>query len=127
MHARLDDRHILQRPWDQPCLDVRVSKDTLDRALNIVNAVILMVEAEKFLVSVQSGKHGTTAQVFGHRVPFSLVEKVRQKRRKEITQQYSYTQTVMDYQPSGELSFGREVTVTHVVNIATPRSTDLKS
>jgi hypothetical protein len=104
MHAKCDDRGILQKQWDQPCLDLRVSKDALDRALNLVNAVIQLLEAEKFPVSAQTGRHGTVAQIFGHTVPFSIVEKVREKGRREV-KEYSYTRTIIDYQPSGDLEF----------------------
>ncbi len=103
-HAKPDDRGILRGQWDQTHLDVRVSKETLDRALSILNGVILMLEAEKFPVTVESGRHGATAQVFNHRVPFSIVEKVREKGRREVTE-YSYTRTIIDYAPSGELEF----------------------
>src|SRR5579872_3189343 len=53
-HAKPDDRGILRGQWDQTHLDVRVSKETLDRALSILNGVILMLEAEKFPVTVES-------------------------------------------------------------------------
>jgi hypothetical protein len=104
MRAKADERQLLHRPWDQSCLDLRVSKDSLDRALNIMNAVILTLEAERFVVTAEPGKQGTTAQVFGHQVPFSIVEKVREKGRRQVTE-YSYTRTVIDYQPSGDLEF----------------------
>jgi hypothetical protein len=103
-HAESDNRGIILGRGDETCLDVRVSKNSLDRALNIVNAVILVLEAEKFPVTVKSDRHGTVAQVFGHAVPFSIVEKLREISRQEV-KEYSYTRTVTEYQPSGELEF----------------------
>jgi len=50
--ARTDDRGILQARYDRPCLDVRVSKSTLDRALAVMNAVILALESEGFPVTL---------------------------------------------------------------------------
>src|SRR4051794_12159820 len=38
--ARSDERQILERPPKQPCLDIRVSKDSLDRALGLMNALL---------------------------------------------------------------------------------------
>jgi hypothetical protein len=103
-HAQPDNRGIILRRWDETCLDVRVSKNSLDRALNILNAVILLLEAEAFPVTVHSDRHGTVAQVFGYAVPFSIVEKLREMSRKEV-KGYSYTRMVIEYQPSRELEF----------------------
>jgi hypothetical protein len=69
-----------------------------------MNAVILLLEAEKFRVNVKPERHGTRALVFGHSVPFSILEKTRETSRKEVTE-YSYTRTLIEYQPSGELEF----------------------
>lgn len=102
--AKPDNRGIVQASWNDNALDIRVSKNSIDRALNIMNAIIMLLESEKFTVAVKSERHGTTAHVFGHNVPFSIVEKTRQMGRKEVTR-YSYTHTEMEYQPSGELEF----------------------
>lgn len=104
LHAKPDERGILQARWDEACLDVRVSKNSVERALNILNTVIQLLEAENFPVTVHSDRHRSTAQVFGQNVPFSIVEKAIVKGRKEVTE-YSCTHTVVDYQPSGELEF----------------------
>ena len=101
--AKPDERCILHPPYNQNCLDVRVS-DSLVRALNFINAVILTLETERFPVSVQIGHHGTGAEIFGHRVPFALVEKARETGRREV-KEYSWTKTSVDYVPSGQLEF----------------------
>jgi hypothetical protein len=103
-HARPDEKGILRMPYNQPCLDLRVSKESLERSLMFVNAVILTLEAEGFPVSVKEGRHGTGAQIFGHRVSFAVVEKVREKGRREV-KEYSWTRTVIEYVPSGDLEF----------------------
>jgi hypothetical protein len=69
-----------------------------------MNAVILTLEAEGFAVSVEHGKHGTGAQIFGHLVKFAVVEKIRETGRREI-KEYSWTRTVIDYGPKGQLEF----------------------
>jgi len=103
-HHEPDNRGIVQSFRSEACLDVRVSKKSTDRALNIMNAVITLLEAEEFPVSVRLDKrHGTIAQVFGQEISFSIVEKLRQT-RKEVTR-YTYTQMETIYQPNGELEF----------------------
>jgi hypothetical protein len=103
-NGKPDNRGIVQTSWNDNALDIRVSKNSIDRALNIMNAIIMLLESEKFIVAVKSERHRATAQVFGHDVPFSIVEKTRQMGRKEVTR-YSYTHTEMEYQPSGDLEF----------------------
>jgi hypothetical protein len=102
--AKPDNRGIVQASWNENVLNIRVSKNSIDRALNIMNAIIMLLESEQFTVAVKSERHGATAHVFGHHVPFSIVEKTRQMGRKEVTR-YSYTHTEMEYQPSGDLEF----------------------
>jgi hypothetical protein len=102
--AKADERSILQPSYDQLCLGVRVSKGALTRALTFINAVILLLEAEGFPVSVQSGRHGTGVLIFGHRVQFAISEKVREIGRREV-KEYSWTRTIIEYQPSGQLDF----------------------
>jgi hypothetical protein len=63
---------------------------TYGRALTFVNNMVLSLEAQGFPVSVQQGKHGTGVHIFGHRVPFAIVEKVREKSRREL-KKYSWT------------------------------------
>jgi hypothetical protein len=101
-HARTDDKGILQLRYDQSCLEVRVSKGTLDRALTFVNALVLSLQDEGFPVSVQQGKHGTGVHIFGYRVPFVIVEKVREKGRREV-KEYSWPRTIIEYEPIGDL------------------------
>lgn len=102
--ARLDERGMTITPHDRPCLEVRVSKGSLDRALLFMNAIIQKLEKEGFPVSVKNGREGAGTMIFGHWVPFALVEKARAKNRRQV-QEYSWTRTVVDYEPSGELEF----------------------
>jgi hypothetical protein len=69
-----------------------------------MNAVILCLEAEGFPVTVQPERHGTGAQIFDHRVPFAIVEKLRETGRQQV-KEYSWTRTIIEYQPTGELEF----------------------
>jgi hypothetical protein len=85
-----DDKGLLHPPYNDPCLEIHVSKAALERALAFLNAVILCLEAEGFPATVQQGKHGTSAQIFGYRVPFAIVEKLRETGRREV-KEYSWT------------------------------------
>jgi hypothetical protein len=61
---------------DQECyLDIRVTKNSLNRALNIANAIVQALESEKFPVSMNESTHTITALIFGQKVPFTIVEK----------------------------------------------------
>ena len=103
--ASVDVRGILEPPaYGEPCLDLRVSKQSLERALDFVNAVILALEAEGFPVSIERGKHETGVKIFGHRVRFALAEKARVVGRRQV-KEYSWTRTEFDYKPTEELEF----------------------
>jgi len=99
-----DNNRVLHPPYNDPCLEIHVSKAALERALTFLNAVILGLEAEGFSIAVQPGKHGTGAQIFGYRVQFAIVEKLHETGRREA-KEYSWTRTVIEYQPTGALEF----------------------
>lgn len=81
----VDDKGRLQRHWEAgPCLDVHVSNAQLERALGLMNAVVRALDTENFRVSVEHGKHGTTALVFGLRISFSVVERYKEKSRRVV-------------------------------------------
>jgi len=102
-----DDRGILQPPWwgSEPCLDLHVPKESLGRALFFVNAVILALEAEGFPVTVKTGKHETSAKIFGHDVHFAMAERARAVGRREVKESAHWTRTIVDYKPTGILEF----------------------
>jgi hypothetical protein len=55
--ASLDNRGILEPPhYREVCLDSRVSKESLKRALVFVNAVVSTLAAEGFSVLVETRK-----------------------------------------------------------------------
>jgi hypothetical protein len=103
-HSSVDDRGILKVPRNEPCLEIRVSKALLERALAIMGTIILELEKNGFPVSIQNIPQGTVVEVFGNRVPFCLVERARVRGQKEI-KEFSWTRRVVDYEPTGELEF----------------------
>jgi hypothetical protein len=76
-HARPDSHGMLHAGWD--ALDVRVSKSSVERALNIMNAVITSLEAEKFPVILVREKHSARVQIFGHAIPFGIIKSIERK------------------------------------------------
>lgn len=102
--ASADGRHILHPPYGEPSLDIRVSKGSLDRALAIVNAIILRLESLKLTVTVQTGADRAGVEIDGRRALFVIVEKTRVKSRKEVTHG-TWTHAELDYEPTGDLEF----------------------
>lgn len=108
--ARVDDRGIL---WlSGTPLDIRVSKDRVDRAIRIMAGLISIIEAAGFRVDIetQERKHFTVAKIHGQKIRFGVVEKVD---RVEIVAppKGSMLQRVLTYggkpvthKPSGRLS-----------------------
>jgi uncharacterized protein (DUF433 family) len=69
-----DDRHILQ--VREQCLDIRVSKNSLDRALRIMAGLISLIENEGFVVKVgKNSREQTTAVIHEQEIAFGIVEK----------------------------------------------------
>ncbi len=74
--AKTNDHGIL---WThEPCLDVRVSKESLDRALRIMAGLISITDEAGFSVSVENRERRTQtfAKVLGEEIRFGLVEKI---------------------------------------------------
>src|SRR5205823_5479677 len=71
-----DAKGLIQNTWEG--LDITVSPKLLDRALAIMNAIIFALESEGFPVTTVRDKYSTTAKIFGHSVPFALVERYRE-------------------------------------------------
>jgi hypothetical protein len=73
--ATANNRQILQT--QQQCLDIRVSKGSLDRALRIMAGLIATMEEAGFSITVGDGHHEqTVAMVYGQQIKLALVEKV---------------------------------------------------
>src|SRR6202011_3237773 len=65
-------KEILQTPWNESCLDIKVSKSSLSRALTIVAAIIAVLEDHGVKVKVAPGDRSygsrsseTVATIFG--------------------------------------------------------------
>ena len=81
-NAITDHYGLLRTLRNQYCLHLRVSKTRLARALRLINAIVLSLEAEGFPVSFEKNGHGAVALIFGRSVSFAVVEKIREKSRR---------------------------------------------
>jgi hypothetical protein len=105
---------ILQVPWNESCLDIRVSKPQLARALGIMAAVIAVLEDNGAKVRVTPGDRSygdrlsqTIATIFGENIQFGIIEHTKHVRVPDTTtgpdaigrQRYQH-----HYDPTGQLS-----------------------
>jgi hypothetical protein len=107
-------KQILQVPWNQSCLDIRVSKSTLSRALGIMAAIISIFEDHGVKVRVMPGDQSygqrsneTAAMIFGERIQFGITERMKQERVPDpkATPDAAGRQRLMSrYEATGELS-----------------------
>ncbi len=107
-NSQVDGRKILVTK--DPCLDIRVSKASLDRALRIMATLIHAIESQGFTIAVGAGhREKTVAKIHGQEVSFGLVEKVA---RLELTSPpkggvlesvLSYGGTPVEFLPNGNL------------------------
>ena len=103
--SKSDSRCILERGWDQQsCLVISVTKNSLNRALIIADGIVKALEAERFPVTVEGGKHSTTTLIFTQAVQLAITEKVREIGRQEV-KEYSSTRTLIEYEGTGILQF----------------------
>lgn len=110
-HAHTDRREMVRLPWDQACLDIRVSKQQLSRALRIAGAIIAAIERAGGSVHVHRDVQTCVAEVlaFGERIPFSITETARKHRLTEDELEHEkrrnkYLSQTFVYQPTGVLS-----------------------
>ena len=100
--ARTDKYGLLEPSTDKACVDIRVSKELLDRALVLMSTTLFALEEKGFEVKVSGS--ATSVQIFGQDVRFSVVEElqVRERRRE---QGLSRDKTINIYERSGKLAF----------------------
>ncbi|MGH7509810.1 MAG: hypothetical protein ACREMZ_10100 [Gemmatimonadales bacterium] len=81
LFKRPGDRDLLW-PSERPCLDIHVSKESLDRALRIFDAILNAAHARGWSVATQT-EHPflTQVTVLGELVAISVTEKMRQVER----------------------------------------------
>ena len=105
-------KYNLLEYWEREHLAISVSKDSLDRALRIMDAVIKAFVVRKFKVSVEGSK--TFVQVMGEKIQIGLKESVNQKvkeltpkekkERERDTHQLLYSSREYEFTPNGKLT-----------------------
>jgi hypothetical protein len=79
-HALIVQARSVLKAARESCLDIRVSKDSLDRALRVMAGLISAVEDAGFTVTVEAGRQEkreqTVAKIHGQGIRFGLTEKV---------------------------------------------------
>jgi len=75
--ASTDRYGRLNRRGDRSCLDFRVSKEALPRALSIMNELLGVLEGKGFLIEISKDGYDSTQVVVGEeRVRVFLIEEV---------------------------------------------------
>ena len=107
--ATEDDRHILQ--VREQCLDIRVSKNSLGRALRIMAGLISLVESEGFVVKVgKNSREQTTAVIHEQEIAFGIVERTERldgislPSESILKQVLSHGGRDLSFRPTGQLS-----------------------
>jgi hypothetical protein len=92
LHRTSISKAILQTPWNESCLDIRVSKASLGRALATMAAIIAALDQNGVKVSVAPHERqwggrsiDTSATIFGEKIQFGISERVRHVRIPDST------------------------------------------
>lgn len=101
------DRNLLE-PSERPCLGIHVTKESLDRALRLFDAIVEAVRARGWSMETQSGHpFQTQVTVLGEAVGICIIEKTRQVEnpkpsKADTTHFFSYQR--YSYEPTGRLT-----------------------
>jgi hypothetical protein len=110
--AHTNEYGIIEPPNDKPCLDVRVSKELLDRALVLMSTMLFALEENG--LEIKMGKASVSVQIFSQDVSFGIFEDLKVKERREEKRYFS-TQKVVIYERSGNLAVTTCLEVTSVI------------
>jgi len=77
--ARANEAGIA-RPRARQCLDVRINKDSIERATRVMDALVRALEARDIgLIHDREGEYGSQLVIDGERLGFRLEEKIRRE------------------------------------------------
>jgi len=77
--TRTDDYGRTIPPTERPCVDIRVSKELLDRALPLMNTIVFALEENGFPVKTEQAS--TSAHIFEQDIKFAIREDLKVKER----------------------------------------------
>lgn len=104
-----DGRKVLCPRAGLACLDVRVSKQSLNRALQILDHLLAILRAEGFSVTVAgTGRESTNVRILDQDIRFGLLENIRTIRPvmpAESGKQFTsiFDRPALEYEPTGGL------------------------
>jgi len=110
--AKANDHHIVC-PRAKHCLDVEVTKNSIDRAMCIMDALFKALEVRGYEVFIDDEKGLTKVTVLGENVEIHLEECIQrvshvltpqEEKRKARDYYYSYQIPDFDYHPTGKLT-----------------------
>jgi hypothetical protein len=109
-NAQTIDRGVLWPGREVVCLDLRVSKACLPRALRIIAALVHMLEKEGFNIFAEKREsESTCATIYGQTIRFGVVERSRQVKpptpptaKTGVPTSYAYNSIKLE--PTGRLS-----------------------
>lgn len=103
--AQTDDRGYRSTRFADGVLDLRISEGTLDRAIQILNAVVVALGSLGFQVSFHKETRHALTRIFQQEIGFELIEKYNQIRIPESQQRNSVWGPKVRYEPNGILEF----------------------
>jgi hypothetical protein len=100
------DEHGILLPREAGGLDVRVSEGMLERALQVMGQILIVLERQGFSIEVSEGH--TVAVINGEHVRFGIEEQIRRVVTKKArvpnpTDRWDYDETIT-HEPTGKLS-----------------------
>lgn len=101
--GREDDKGLLHARSARS-LDVTVSRQQVDRALVVMNGVLMRLQQLGFKTRISDDKTDTEAHAFGRWASFRIKEKTKEKERK-VVNEGNWRRTIITYAPSGVLEF----------------------
>jgi hypothetical protein len=101
--AKADKGGRVPTPPDRSCLSIYVSRELLDRALEVMNRVLHALEANGLQVKVS--EKSTSVEVFGQAVSFGIEEDLRVKERQIEKTWDGKDRPVNVYEKSGNIAF----------------------
>lgn len=105
LHRADKDQRGVLGSWKEKYLDIHVTKESLDRALRIMDALIKGLEERGYLVEVTAAERSETRVRIGEDdVAIRLEERIRRTKRKPEPGR-SWAWPAYDYHPTGELTF----------------------
>jgi hypothetical protein len=97
------NRNAILDEQSQSSLDIRVSQKALKRALGLMNALVILLEAEGFPVTIDQERNWTVAKIFGYPIRFAITEKLERMGQHVERDKWASTITVADRLLTGVL------------------------